>query len=97
MKQIIQVSKKTWAKDEIVGSLVKQLDRCLHLQGNVCSFGCDKAFNARNWLLSKQGRGHRYLTDEVLQRYLGKYSKGCGVISMKDIMAATRDALNDMP
>ena len=94
---IIQVSKKTWAGNEIVGSLVKHLDRCLHIQGNICSCGSDQNFNARKWLLSKQGREHRYLTEEVLRRYLRKYAKGCGVVSMKDIMAATRDALKDMP
>ncbi len=94
---IVQVSKKTWATNEIVGSLVKHLDRCLHIQSNMGPGESNKNFNAKKWLLSKKGRERRYLTEEVLGRYLKKYSKDCEMASMKDIMAVTRDALKDMP
>ena len=93
---IIQVSRKVWATDEMIGSLVRQMDRCLAIQENICGCGVDKPFNARKWLLSTKGREHRYLTDEVLTKYLKKRSKGCAVVSVEAIMEATKDALRDM-
>ena len=94
---IVQVSKKNWATDEVVGSLVKELDQALHIQGNLCPCGTDKPFDAKMWLESRKGREHRYLTEKVLQKYLKKSSEDHGFFSMKDLMGATLDALKNMP
>lgn len=45
---IIQVSKKTWANDAILSGLVRRLDECLDLQGNVCGNGIDHSFDVKS-------------------------------------------------
>ena len=42
---IIQVAKKQWATDEIIGQLVKALDAILAPQSNLCSFGEPKVIS----------------------------------------------------
>ena len=49
---IIQVSKKTWADNDLVGELVKWIDFVLHPQETTCSCGVDRTINAREILKS---------------------------------------------
>ncbi len=40
---IVQVAKKPWASDALVGALVRELNKLLVLQGNYCTVGKDCA------------------------------------------------------
>ncbi|MFH1629661.1 MAG: hypothetical protein ABIE47_13180 [Pseudomonadota bacterium] len=94
---IIQISKKTWATDEILSDLVRQLDQCLHLQKNLCSCGVDKRFNARRWLLSQAGKEHRYVTTEIFDTYLDKIRTNPCVVSAHEMARAFTQAIVEMP
>ncbi len=39
---IMQVSKKSWATDLVIASLVRMLDEILDPQGSMCSFGIER-------------------------------------------------------
>ena len=41
LDMIVQVAKKPWASDELVGVLVKEINKLLALQANYCSMGSD--------------------------------------------------------
>ncbi len=93
---IVQIAKKTWATDAIVADLVRTLDRLLDLQGNLCSFGMDKkGFVAKRFLESREGQEHRYVTSEILGRYLKKDDSG--IYSAGDLHSAYTEALKHMP
>jgi hypothetical protein len=90
---IVQVSKKTWATDEILADLVRMLDRCLHLQQNTCSGGVDHKFNAASWLRSKEGRADYALGSEEFSRHLDRYRDEHGVVTCGDILRAEKEFL----
>ena len=59
LDMIAQISRKTWATNEMIGELAKMLDHTLNLQANVCSFGSNKIFDPTKWLNSKKGKKYR--------------------------------------
>ena len=89
---IAQVSRKTWATETIISSLVKTLDNVLGFQENLCSWGCDKAFDAKQWLTSPAGRFRRFLTDAKITEALAKHRKSQNSYTMGEL----GDAINDL-
>ena len=69
---IVQISKKSWATDNIIASLVRMFDHYLDCQSNLCSFGMDnKIFNAIKCVKSGQ-----YKVWEDLDQKLQKQATG---------------------
>ena len=53
---IMQVAGKYWATDEVVASLVRELNRLLNPQGNLCSCGEERGpINVRNVIKQRHG------------------------------------------
>jgi len=75
---IAQIAQKTWATPEIVGALVKALDRCLDLQGNLCGCGVDHRLDVREWLRSLAGRKHYALWSEEFEEFFKDWRKDNG-------------------
>ena len=53
---IMQVSGKSWADDHVLASLVRELNRLLNPQGNLCSCGEERGpINVRNVIKQRHG------------------------------------------
>lgn len=61
LDMVVQVAKKPWATNELVGALVKFLDRLLHIQGYYCSFGVDRGHKKPEII-------HSLIIDERIRR-----------------------------
>lgn len=75
---IIQVSKKTWATNDVVGKLVKILDHWLDIQQHYCSGGASEEFNPTKWLTSGKAKIHSLLWSDEFDEFYHAYDKEHG-------------------
>ena len=47
---IVQIKKKIWADDKVLADLIRALDDCLNLQGNMCSGGSQSRMDPKKIL-----------------------------------------------
>jgi hypothetical protein len=94
---IAQVSRKSWATESIISSMVKTLDHVFGFQENLCGWGRNKTFDAKQWLTSPDGRLRRFLTDARITGALKRHRESENSYTMGELNDAVNDLHSQMP